>query len=92
MRETLVPGIFYEEGGGYVLCGWPSRISIKVLTKVWKDAARATPTVMRRIEKSKLFHFEGPKEQVMAILKTALDWRLAWLDRHPDEGRELCQR
>ena len=81
MREMLAPGIFYEEGTGYVLCGWPSRISLKALKECWKAAARVTPTVMRRQGKSKLFYFEGPKDQVMGLLRAALDWRLDWNER-----------
>jgi len=76
MRETMAPGIFYERGVGYVLCGWPSRISIKRLREKWKAAAARTPTIMTRQGKSKLFYFEGPKDQVRAILRAALDWRL----------------
>jgi len=75
MDRTIAPGIFYDKGGGYVLRGWPSRISITRLREEWKAVAVRYPVMMRRQGKSKLFYFEGPKESVAAILRVALRWR-----------------
>lgn len=43
MIET--PGIFYEHGYGYVLCGWPSRMSIKALKAAVKESAPDTTLI-----------------------------------------------
>ena len=82
MIET--PGIFYEHGYGYVLCGWPSRISIKALKAAAKEAAPDTRLI--RQGTSKLFYMEGPKEQVDEVGRAALELRLEWVRRHQDDG------
>lgn len=87
-RILMAPGIFYEHGLGYVLCGYPSRMSIKALRGI--KAAEAADTKMLRQGRSKLFYFEGPKEQVMRVLRGALEWRLGWVARHPERSRQ-CQ-
>jgi hypothetical protein len=44
------PGIFYEHGYGYVLCGWPSRMSIKALKAAVKESAPDTRLIRQQME------------------------------------------
>ena len=76
-RDVRVPGVFFEHGMGYILCGWPTHPShkwVNARVKLHRDVTKVRQTCGVpsafgvSIKKSQLYMVTGPEYQVVMLL------------------------